>query len=143
MSGAGLGSLGRALVNEELAAADAGAAIALDPLGAALYPILELGEPFLGTGPLDPGFEMPGGSVWQPSLLLYGTYRTALMGNINVMVLETGDKDLIRKEVEGKLIPLREQRVPYVFHSDHSLSPQVTYDAYRYALDIYHELRNY
>ncbi len=42
--GAGLGSLARALVNEELGAADAGAALALDPLGAALYPLLELGD---------------------------------------------------------------------------------------------------
>ena len=41
-------------------------------------PILELGAPFLGTGTLDPGFEMPGGAVWQPAFLVYGTYRTAL-----------------------------------------------------------------
>ncbi len=43
LGGAGLGAIARVLVNEELAAADAGAAIALDPLGAALYPLLELG----------------------------------------------------------------------------------------------------
>ena len=43
LGGAGLGALARALVNEELGAADPGAAIALDPLGAALYPLLELG----------------------------------------------------------------------------------------------------
>jgi alkylation response protein AidB-like acyl-CoA dehydrogenase len=43
LGGAGLGALARALVNEELAAGDAGAALALDPLGPALYPLLELG----------------------------------------------------------------------------------------------------
>jgi alkylation response protein AidB-like acyl-CoA dehydrogenase len=43
VGGAGLGSVARALVNEELGAADAGAALALDPLGPALYPLLELG----------------------------------------------------------------------------------------------------
>jgi alkylation response protein AidB-like acyl-CoA dehydrogenase len=43
LEGAALGAVARALVNEELAAADAGAAIALDPLGAALYPLLSLG----------------------------------------------------------------------------------------------------
>jgi alkylation response protein AidB-like acyl-CoA dehydrogenase len=43
LGGAGLGSLARALVLEELAAADPGAALALDPLGPALYPIAELG----------------------------------------------------------------------------------------------------
>jgi len=43
LGGAGLGALARVLVNEELAAGDAGAALALDPLGPALYPLLELG----------------------------------------------------------------------------------------------------
>jgi alkylation response protein AidB-like acyl-CoA dehydrogenase len=43
LEGAGLGALARAAVNEELAAGDAGAALALDPLGPALYPLLELG----------------------------------------------------------------------------------------------------
>jgi len=42
IGGAGLGALARALVLEELGAADAGAALALDPLGPALYPLLEL-----------------------------------------------------------------------------------------------------
>jgi alkylation response protein AidB-like acyl-CoA dehydrogenase len=43
LGGAGCGALARVLVNEELAAADAGAALALDRLGPALYPLLELG----------------------------------------------------------------------------------------------------
>jgi acyl-CoA dehydrogenase len=43
LGGAGLGALARVLVNEELGAGDAGAALALDPLGPALYPVLELG----------------------------------------------------------------------------------------------------
>ena len=41
--GAGLGSVARSMVNEELGAADVGAALALDPFGPALYPILEMG----------------------------------------------------------------------------------------------------
>jgi alkylation response protein AidB-like acyl-CoA dehydrogenase len=43
LGGAGLGALARALVLEELAAADAGAALALDPLGPALHALAELG----------------------------------------------------------------------------------------------------
>jgi alkylation response protein AidB-like acyl-CoA dehydrogenase len=43
LEGAGLGAVARVVVNEELAAGDAGAALALDPLGPALYPLLELG----------------------------------------------------------------------------------------------------
>lgn len=52
--GAGQSALARVLVNEELAAADAGSALALDPFGPALYAVLEaeddalLGE-FLGA----------------------------------------------------------------------------------------------
>jgi len=41
--GAGQGALARALVNEELGAADPGAALALDPLGPALYALREVG----------------------------------------------------------------------------------------------------
>ena len=40
-------------------------------------PILELGDRFLGTGPLPTGFRLPGGAVWRPALLLFGTLRTA------------------------------------------------------------------
>ncbi|MAE93090.1 MAG: acyl-CoA dehydrogenase [Deltaproteobacteria bacterium] len=43
LGGAGLGALARVLVNEELAAGDPGAALALDPLGPALYALAELG----------------------------------------------------------------------------------------------------
>jgi alkylation response protein AidB-like acyl-CoA dehydrogenase len=43
LGGAGLGALAKALVQEELGAADAGAALALDPLGPALYALAELG----------------------------------------------------------------------------------------------------
>jgi alkylation response protein AidB-like acyl-CoA dehydrogenase len=43
LGGAGLGAVARVLVNEELAAGDAGAALALDPLGPALYALLEVG----------------------------------------------------------------------------------------------------
>ena len=40
-------------------------------------PLLELGNPFQAPGEIDPGFEMPGGAVWQPALTVFGTYRTA------------------------------------------------------------------
>jgi len=43
LAGAELGAVARVLVNEELAAGDAGAALALDPLGPALYPLSEVG----------------------------------------------------------------------------------------------------
>jgi len=39
---------------------------------------IELGPKFLGTGKIGPGFELPGGAVWQPQLLIWGTARTAV-----------------------------------------------------------------
>ena len=43
-------------------------------------PLLEIGDPFLKTGPISKGFELPTGAVWQPSLMAWGTYRTAVQG---------------------------------------------------------------
>ncbi|GJM10002.1 MAG: hypothetical protein DHS20C11_22780 [Lysobacteraceae bacterium] len=41
-------------------------------------PPIELGPDLLGLGKLEPGFEVPGGAIWQPALYLLGGYRTAL-----------------------------------------------------------------
>lgn len=41
-------------------------------------PLLELGNRFLGRGPIDRGFTLPTGATWQPSLLAWGRLRTAL-----------------------------------------------------------------
>ena len=39
-------------------------------------PLLELGPPFLGTGRIGRGISIPGGAVWTPSFLLFGTLRS-------------------------------------------------------------------
>ncbi len=44
-------------------------------------PILEVGDPFLKTGPISKGFQLPTGAVWQPSLIVWGTYRSALQAH--------------------------------------------------------------
>ena len=41
-------------------------------------PIVEVGEPFLGTGTLKPGLRLPTGAVWQPAFLAFGTLRSAI-----------------------------------------------------------------
>ena len=41
-------------------------------------PLLELGEPFLGSGTLAKGFTLKTGATWQPSFLLWGRMRSAL-----------------------------------------------------------------
>jgi hypothetical protein len=40
--------------------------------------LLELGNPYLGTGRIKPGIQLPTGAVWQPTLIVFGTLRTAL-----------------------------------------------------------------
>jgi hypothetical protein len=39
---------------------------------------IEAGPKFLGPGKIGPGIELPGGAVWQPQLLIWGTARTAV-----------------------------------------------------------------
>ena len=40
-------------------------------------PIFELGDPFLGFGPISRGWTLPTGATWTPSLQLYGGFRSA------------------------------------------------------------------
>lgn len=43
-------------------------------------PLLEIGPRFLGNGNLPRGWELPGGAVWTPQLIGFGTMSTALQG---------------------------------------------------------------
>ena len=45
-------------------------------------------NPFLGVGQITPGFETPFGAVWQPSLIVYGEYRTA------IQTFNDGDREI-------------------------------------------------
>ena len=67
----------------------------------------------------------------------------SFMGNIDVTRLNTNDRDVIRDEVVTKVDTLRERRVPYVFHSDHSIPPDVRLESYQYALELFREHGSY
>ena len=41
-------------------------------------PIIEWGNKFLAPGDIKEGIEIPGGAVWQPAFMVFGTARTAL-----------------------------------------------------------------
>ena len=45
-------------------------------------------NPFLGLGAITPGFETPTGAIWQPSLIIYGEYRSA------VQTFNNGDDEI-------------------------------------------------
>ncbi|MGH8563071.1 MAG: hypothetical protein ACREXW_02900 [Gammaproteobacteria bacterium] len=66
-----------------------------------LRPLIEIGDPFLGSGPISPGIRTPTGQMLQPWFLLFGTFRTAFQS------LESGDVNTIewanRLDVHGNL----------------------------------------
>ena len=41
-------------------------------------PLIELGDPFLGMGPISQGITLPTGAVWRPQLIAFGTVRSSL-----------------------------------------------------------------
>jgi len=61
--------------------------------------------------------------------------RVAFMGNIDVMVLLTNDREAIEAEVAAK-VPLAMQGGGYIYHSDHSIPPGVTWDTYRFLMSL-------
>ena len=65
---------------------------------------------------------------------LYGD-RISLFGNINMDVLATADRELIREEVVTK-VQAAKSGGGYIHQSDHSVPPTVSYDAYRYWMDL-------
>lgn len=65
--------------------------------------------------------------------------KLAFMGGVDTRVFESGDKTLIRREVTRFVEGMKERGARYIFGSDHSISTLVTYDSFRYALDVYRE----
>ncbi len=86
----GSGAAVHASTTEDSAAADGGEAHPSSEISDEYIPLqlegfpqrpkllLELGNPYLGTGNIKPGFTLPTGAVWQPTLILFGSLRTAI-----------------------------------------------------------------
>lgn len=67
--------------------------------------------------------------------------RLAFMGNIDVMVLATNNRERIEAEVKAKLAAGMAGR--YIYHSDHSIPPQVSLDTYRFVIELLERYGNY
>lgn len=65
------------------------------------------------------------------------------MGNLDVRVFESGDREAMRAEIAGKAAGMRELRAPYILMSDHSIPPTVAYDDYRFMLETCRAHANY
>lgn len=68
--------------------------------------------------------------------------RMAFFGNCDVMVYATGDRDRIEEEIRTKLEAGKATK-GYVYHSDHSVPPSVSWETYRFVIDCVDRYGNY
>jgi uroporphyrinogen decarboxylase len=67
--------------------------------------------------------------------------KLVFVGGLDGRILESGDRDLIRREVTGLVQGMRERGARFVYGSDHSLSTRIDYDDFLYSLEVYREVR--
>jgi len=63
----------------------------------------------------------------------------AFVGGLDARIIESGDRDLIRRETAGLIEGMKERGARYIFGSDHSISTLVDYDDFMYMLEVYRE----
>jgi len=61
------------------------------------------------------------------------------IGGLDKRILETHDRDLIRREVAALIDGMKERGARYVFASDHSISTNTDYDDFTCMLEVYRE----
>ena len=69
--------------------------------------------------------------------------RIAYMGNLDIRAFETNDPAQLEAEIVPKLKAISEKRIPFVFHSDHSIPRTVKFRTYQHALEIYRRYGRY
>jgi uroporphyrinogen decarboxylase len=65
--------------------------------------------------------------------------KIAFIGGLDARVLESGDRNVIKREVVRLVKGMKERGGRYVFGSDHSISPNVAYEDFLYAREVYRE----
>jgi len=68
--------------------------------------------------------------------------RLSFFGNIDIMVMMTNDMDLIEAEICAKLAAGKLAR-NYIYHSDHSVPPQVSWETYQKVIRLVDRYGNY
>lgn len=68
--------------------------------------------------------------------------RLAFIGNCDVMVYATNDREAIEAEVRSKIEAGKRTR-GYAYHSDHSVPPSVSWDTYAFVLELVDRYGNY
>ena len=65
--------------------------------------------------------------------------KLAFIGGLDVRVLETNDREIVGREIATYIDGMKARGARLVFGSDHSITPQVHYDTYKYAMQVYCE----
>lgn len=65
--------------------------------------------------------------------------KLAFVGGLDARIFETNDKEVIRREIIAYLEGMKARGARLVFASDHSLSTNIRYDTYRYAVEVYRQ----
>ena len=102
-----------------------------------LTPLFELGDDFLGNGPIEPGIETPTGQMLQPGFLLYGSLRTALQTFDNGFGSRTEQSNRI--DLHGNLHLSGTERVVISFRPLDRESGQYTGYDFDHSNDDWHD----
>jgi len=65
--------------------------------------------------------------------------KLVFIGGMDIRIFESNDKEIIKKEVGYYLDGMKARGARLLFASDHSITPNVHYDTYRYVLDVYRD----
>ena len=69
--------------------------------------------------------------------------RLLFLGGLDARIFESGDRDLIRTSVIDLTDTMRTLGARFVFGSDHSISTNVQYADYQYAVEVFRDCRGY
>ncbi len=65
--------------------------------------------------------------------------RLALIGGLDARILESGDRDLIRRSVTDLVEGMKARSARFIYASDHSISTNVRYEDFKFAIQVYRE----
>ena len=68
--------------------------------------------------------------------------KLAFFGNVDVMVMKDNDLASIEKEITSKFAAGKKTK-GYIYHSDHSVPPQVAWQTYQAVIDLINKHGNY
>jgi uroporphyrinogen decarboxylase len=65
--------------------------------------------------------------------------KLAFVGGLDARILESGDRETIERGVTDLIEGMKSRGASFVYASDHSISPRVSYADFRYSLEVYRD----